>query len=524
VKRLQTSTCLALLLALTSCRQPGTSATLSDILAAPLGLDFGAVALGRSVTKSVELSNSGRGSLQVEALDVLGANGARFTLDTTAPFELVDPVRVTVTYTPTRAGLDVGQLIVRSNAQNTGNLQIALSGVGVVTDGGQPGADGGLDAGAEPDAGTSPDAGRPPRDAGFFADDSGCPPTWASGTEATAYQVDSAHTGAQPDDRLTLPLCERWRRDLGAPAGYPVVSGGLVYVVSASSSTSRQLWALDQYTGVTRWGPMVLTGTYWWLALTVGNGTVFALSDSGALVAFDALTGQQRWISQVGRSDSAPTVTPAGLFVSVDLAVKGIDPGTGATRWTRPVVNGDTSSPAVSGNFFSVSYACNQAYGFSTVGTQLWHATSSCSGGGGKTTALYRGRVYTRDFNGQLILAAANGGLLGAHSSTLIPAFSGDLGLYSNGSGVQAVSLLSGQVLWTGPGAVAAPLVVGAHVVVPASGAVVVLDAQTGAEVSRATLASIRGVDEQNVSAPLAGMSAANGMLFVPAGTSIVAY
>ena len=518
-----------LVLLLGACRQPGTSVTLSDINATPLGLDFGAVAIGKVVTKTVELSNSGS-AIQVEALEVLGVNAARFSIDTTGPLELVEPIHVTVTYTPTRPGLDVSQLTVHSNARNTASLQIALSGVGVVLDAGQDDA-GALDAGSDDAGGTMDagfdaglDAGRPVRDAGFFSDDSGCPPTWASGTEAATYQLDSAHTGEQPDDRLTLPLCERWRRDLGAPAGYPVVSGGLVFVASASSATRRQLWALDQYTGATRWGPIVLTSTYWWVALAVGHGAVFALSDNGTLLAREAATGQQRWIVQVGGSDSAPTVTEAGLFVSVDGAVKGLDPATGATRWTRPVANGDTSSPAVSGDFFSVSYACNQAYGFSTLGVQRWHATSSCSGGGGKTTALYRGRVYTRDFNGDLILDAADGGLRGSYDSRFMPAFTGDTGVYSNATGVQAVSLLNNTVQWSGPAVVAAPIVVGAHVVLPTSGAVVVLDSSSGAEVSRATLANIRGADEQNVSAPLSGITAANGMLFVPAGTSVVAY
>ena len=77
---------------------------------------------------------------------------------------------------------------------------------------------------------------------------SGCPPTWASGTEATTYQVNPGHTGAQPDDRLTLPMCQRWRRDLGGWASYAVAAQGLVYVATAGAQ-GRQLWALDQYSG-----------------------------------------------------------------------------------------------------------------------------------------------------------------------------------------------------------------------------------------------------------------------------------
>ncbi len=361
------------------------------------------------------------------------------------------------------------------------------------------------------------------RDAGLRDDDSGCPPTWETGTEATAYQIDPSHSGAQPDDRLTLPLCERWRRDLGGAPGYPLVSGGLVYVAT-SGSVGKQLWALDQYTGATRWGPMSLTGSYFWAALSSWNGTVYALTASGVLTAYDAATGAQRWIAQLGNSDAPPTATADGVFVSAHLTLHSRDPATGSSRWSRAVVNGDTSSPAVRGDLVTASYACNRAYGFSLAGVQRWSATSSCSGGGGKTTAIYRDRVYTRDSMGDLVLSAMTGQLLGSYGSRYIPAFSQDVGYYTPNTTLQAVSLSTGSQLWTGPQGVAAPVVVGGHVVLATSSAVVVLDALTGVEVSRQPLLGIRGTDEQNVSGPIAGLAAANGMLFVPTATALVAY
>ena len=503
--------------ALAACRQPGTSASLSEISAAPLGVQFGPTPLGLEVKKTLTLMNSGRTTLQVDALELTGTDAARFTVDPAGPLALVDPLTVHVRYTPTREGLDVAQLTVQSNASNTMSLQIALSGVGIVRDAGTSLLDGGTTPG---DAGTTIP---PARDAGFFTDESGCPPTWASGTEATTYQVNPGHTGAQPDDRLTLPLCQRWRRDLGGWASYAVAAQGLVYVATAGAQ-GRQLWALDQYSGATRWGPTSLGGTYSWLALALGDGAVYALSDSGILVAVDALTGQQRWIQQVGRTDSAPTAVPGGLFVSVQLAVRSLDPATGATRWSKPVINGDTSSPSVGADLVATSYACNQAFGFSLDGASRWHATSSCSGGGGKTTALHLGRVYTRDSGGNLVLDGANGALRGTYSSRFIPAFAGDLAITSAGTATQGLALANNQVRWTSEAVIAAPLVVGSHVVLPTGTGLVVLDAVTGVEVDRRPLADIRGTDEQNLSSPLAGLSAANGMLFVPAGTALVAY
>lgn len=500
-----------------ACRQPGTNASLSDINAEPLGLDFGAIAVGLTATKTVTLSNSGRTSLQIDAIEVSGTGATRFTVDPGGPLELVERRTLTVSWTPTREGLDVAQLTVRSDARNTGALQIALSGVGITA---------ANDAGTTPmDGGSSSTDGgvRPPRDAGYFADDSGCPPTWATGTEAVTYQVDSAHTGEQPDDRLTLPLCERWRRDLGGSTGYAVASRDLVYVVSVGAQ-GRRLWALDQYTGATRWGPTGLGGSYSWVALALGNGALYALSDNGALVAFDAQSGQQRWIQMVGRSDSAPTAITDGLFVSVDQQVKSLNPANGSTRWSRPVANGDTSSPAVRGNLVATSYACNQAYAFSLTGTQLWHATSSCSGGGGKTTAVHDGKVYTRDSNGDLVLDGATGTLVGSYTSRLIPAFAGNLAIFSTSTATQGVVPTNNQATWSAEGVIAAPVVMGEHVVLPTATGLVVLNALTGVEVDRTALAGIQGTDEQNVSSPFAGLNAANGMLFVPVGNSLVAY
>lgn len=69
-----------------------------------------------------------------------------------------------------------------------------------------------------------------------------------------------------------------------------------------------------------------------------------------------------------------------------------------------------------------------------------------------------------------------------------------------------------------------APIVVGPHVVIGTQDGLYVLDATTGAIVSSDALAGILGPDEQIVSAPLAGFSAAGGMLFVPVGNKLVAY
>lgn len=497
-----------------ACRQPSTVSTFSEIAADPQGLDFGNVTMGTQLTLAFTLRSSGIDRIHVDSVEVVGANAEVFTVDLSAPIDLTDQLEAHVTYAPTALGLNVAQVTVRSDAQNAQRLDISLRGLSVLDAGVDAGTTGGTDAGTKVMQ----------HDAGYYADDSGCPPTWSSGTEATTYQVNAAHTGAQPDDRLTLPLCERWRRELGGVPSYSVVSNGLVYVATAGAN-GRQLWALDQYSGATQWGPKSLSGTYSWLAVALGDGQVYALSDNGVLVAFDAATGMQHWLAQTGDTSAPPTAANGSIFVSAHLALQAFLASSGTKRWSANVINGDTSSPAVSGGAVFASYACNQAYGFSNSGTQYWHATSSCSGGGGKTTAVNNGKVYTRDLMGDLVLATTNGKLLGSYTSTFVPAFGNDVFIQTNSGSTQATSLTTDQQVWSANEvAIAAPLVVGANVVVATNKGVVVLDLKTGAPVSSVALSGVRGTDEQNVSAPFAGLSAANGMLFVPVGTSVVAY
>src|SRR5439155_14081850 len=69
-------------------------------------------------------------------------------------------------------------------------------------------------------------------------------PAVATGSQAVAAQIDVAHSGAQPADRLSLPLCERWSVDVGSPALSRFVVEGPVIACPASA-----LRALDVATG-----------------------------------------------------------------------------------------------------------------------------------------------------------------------------------------------------------------------------------------------------------------------------------
>jgi hypothetical protein len=544
---------------------PGLAGADPDLVIVPLALDFGRGAPGTAIDRVVTLTNSGRAPLTVTGLTLEGDVRRAFSVGQwPESIAAGESVPVSLRYAaPQLEGPDGASLLVESNARTSPQLRISLSGRSVrsssdagagggaaggasgggaggasgggASAGGAPGGGAGGGAGEEPDAGPE-DAGEPwAVDGG--PDDAGCFPRFMSGTSAVTYQTNVAHTGAQPNDRLRLPLCRRWARDLGGAAGYPVVAGGRVFVVTRTNLAGygTLLWALDQLTGDVRWGPVDLGGTYWWAALAYDSGRLFALNQNGFLRAIDPVTGTTWWARQLPLQysfDSAPTAANGMVYTGgagSGGTVYGVWASDGGVRWSMPVANGNTSSPALSATGLFVSYACNQAWGFSpTTGAQLWHHTSSCSGGGGKTVALYRGRVYTRDFQGNLVLDAATGTELSSYSSRFIPAFSGDLAFTTPGSTLRALTLDGGFVAWTldaGANAIiTAPIVVGAHVITASATQLLAVNVSDGTVASSIAVMGVRGPDEQNVSTPLAGFAAADGMLFVPVGNGIEAY
>lgn len=540
---------LVLTLSLSGCNcGPGLKTAQGDLQVVPLALDFGQREAGTVTDLSLELTNTGEASLTVSQIALEGdTRGAFMTGTLLAPLGAGESVMLQVRYrAPASEGPDGATLRIESNAKTSPIVRVSLLGRSLqprvdsgVPDSGAPDS-GTPDAGEpEPDAG-EPDAGEP--DAGFFdpdagPDDAGCYPRIPSGTVAVAYQIDRAHTGAQPADRLRLPLCRRWRTDLGGTAGFPVVAQGRVYVATRTNQSGygNLLWALDQHTGAVLWGPVDLGGTYWWAGLAYDAGRVFAVNASGFMRAVDAATGATLWARQLPGQyacDSAPVAANDTVYTAAAGSggtLYALWAADGGVRWTRPVTNGNTSSPALSPTGVFVSYACNQAFGFAPdSGAQLWHHSSSCSGGGGKNVALHGGRLYTRDSMGNLVLDVANGNELSQYSSRYIPAFSGGVAFTTPGTSLRALVLDGGAIAWTfdaGTESITtAPIVVGPHVIAASAQRLFAVNASDGTLASSFSVTGVRTPDEQNVSNPLAGFAAADGMLFVPVGNGVEAF
>lgn len=142
---------ILLALALTAGCQCGDNVkrTRPAIAAEPASLDFGVLALGQSQTKPLVVHNTGSAALNVKSLTLKDDPGAAFGF--TPPKLAAIPGGGTgtlqITYTTRAVGRDLAHLIIESDAENTGSLSVALSGL---TDPARPDAgpgDGGPDAG-----------------------------------------------------------------------------------------------------------------------------------------------------------------------------------------------------------------------------------------------------------------------------------------------------------------------------------------------------------------------------------------
>ena len=367
---------------------------------------------------------------------------------------------------------------------------------------------------------------------------------------AVTYQVGVDHSGLQTDSALAPPLARKWAITLPNAASYPLIADGRVFVTtSQGSSSGTMLYALDQTTGSILWSKAI-AGTYSFSAAAYDNGQVFVVNFDGLLQAFNADTGGLNWSNQLPGQyafTSPPTAGNGVVYVGgagSGGTVYAVDELIGGVLSTKSVMNGDHSSPALSSGSVFVSYACNQAYGFAQPDlAPLWHYSTACEGGGGKTVVSAGGRVYTRDSNGNLILDATAGTLLGswtpANTTALVPAVD-QTTLYAltwpTGSlaaaTLSAQRLSGGSTVWsfTGDGQLdTAPILIttpsGEYVVEgSASGMLYVLNAATGAVAWSTNVGSaITRPDEQNA-VQLTGLGAGQGLLVVPAGNTIAAY
>src|SRR5436190_1625241 len=361
-----------------------------------------------------------------------------------------------------------------------------------------------------------------------------------SQNQARNFQIDATHTGALYSAGIAPPLKQKWSVTFGQKMSYPLIADGRVFVtVRNPSAYGTVLYALDGASGATLWS-YPLGGVYYWSALCYENGRVFALSGSGLLRAFESASGNVVWSRQLPGSSfsSAPTVSQGMVYTSNgNGSLFAVSADTGNIVWTAPVSYGDNSSPVVTNDSLFVSYACTYVFKFNpTSGSLIWKNNPGCSGGGGKTPVLYDGRLYVRDTTDS-ILDIQTGSLLGTYNTKNAPVFAGNMGFFLNGPhGYGSYGTLEGRdlnnnnsLVWSfsGDGALQSGVLYadGFVYVGSNSGKLYALDAATGLQVWSTTAGtSIPYIDEHNVSQPLTGFAAGEGLLVIPTSTTLVAF
>ena len=288
----------------------------------------------------------------------------------------------------------------------------------------------------------------------------------AATSEATGYQMDSAHDGVQPVSSLGPNLSQAWSAHLGGAASYAVVVGSDVYtgaagkVVALSAATGDQLWSTS------------VAGTYPYVAYD--SGTLFVESD-GVLYALDPADGDIKWSNTEGQLNGPPVAAHGVVVAQSETGPVAFSESTGKVDWasdfggtgnygTVPVI-GD-GSVLFDGGSFTGAYALGS-------GTQEWKYLYRSEDGQGANASYADGVMYSPETT--LQFEASSGALDGVVSSYFTPAVDGqrtfaepvgpDPGVTST---LAALDNVTGDLLWkvsTGAQIAVAPVVANGYVV-----------------------------------------------------------
>jgi hypothetical protein len=132
---------------------------------------------------------------------------------------------------------------------------------------------------------------------------------------------------------------------------------------------------------------------------------------------------------------------------------------------------------------------------------------------------VFGDRLYL--FDASLVLRLSDGGVLGSFTSEMAPAIDASMRVDVVKGALVATDLTSSAKKWTaGSDITLPPLIVGPNVVgASKSGDVLIIDSATGAIRSTANVGALEATTADAI-----GMTAAGGMLFVPAGERLVAF
>jgi outer membrane protein assembly factor BamB len=362
--------------------------------------------------------------------------------------------------------------------------------------------------------------------------------------QAVAFQINPGHSGSTTFANASLPSSSTWSVTLDGPPSYALIANANVFVTVSTSNGNSEVIALNESTGAVVWGPTTIQGP---AAAAYDSGTLFVLSGlfpgfgPDDLVAFDAATGTVKWVTQLSTMlqygfSSAPTALNGMVYTTssgIGGDAYGVDESSGSILWTQSVANGDDSTPAVTADGVYLSFPC-QTYDLAPGNGQVnWRDSVGCVGGGGGTTVVANGVVYSPNaagssYNGDTF-DTQSGAQIGSYVADYPPAIGSTMGYFLQTGTLRGITLSSNAAAWsfTGDGTlVTSPILVDQWVFIGgSSGNLYALNASTGQQVWSKNLgAAIPTGAGWAAGIPLSGLSAGDGLLIVPAGNTLTAY
>lgn len=355
-------------------------------------------------------------------------------------------------------------------------------------------------------------------------------PARASATEsattatcpAVAHHVDASRNGRSCTAIAAAPR-QKWSVTLSGSASYPIIAAGKVFVTTANpgGDYGGQLYALDAATGKVAWGPIPLSGTYYFFALAYDGGKLFVNNFDGTVTAFDPATGAQLWSTATGDFSSEPVATGGVVYVYGSGQVAALSEATGAVNW-QARVDGGGGSLAVDGSGVYANGGCSQTH-LSLTGAILWNDNDGCTGGGGGTSYLSSSLFFSE--TGHHILAKSTGAALGTFAG--VPAFSRGNAFFANGTQLSSETLSNFAVRFTTTlpsQVVAGPVIAGRVVYVGgADNKLYGVSTSTGKIVITLPLPGTPGGGGEYF-APPSDINVGNGLLVVPTGSTVTAF
>jgi outer membrane protein assembly factor BamB len=329
---------------------------------------------------------------------------------------------------------------------------------------------------------------------------------WTHPNGSASGRIPHPALAPQPVLRWSVNIGQGSTRRTRLIAG-PVVGGGLVYTLDAVATVSAVTpeGAVAWRTSLIPEGERPEAG--FGGGVSFADGTVFAATGYGEVVALDAASGGVRWRAQLDAPvRAAPTVLDGQVYAVArsDTAVA-LDAATGAELWRVFGTGGSAgilggASPAAEGPLVVIPFSTGEVLGLTTRGgIQAWGQAVT-----GGRRELVRNRI--NDVSGDPVIA-------------------GEVVYASNQSGrTIALARRSGERLWTiSEGSFGPAWPVGNSVfLVSDLGAVVRVDAATGQVLWSVQLPEYRNERRRANAIPHYGPLLAGGRLWVASGDELL--